>query len=173
MPYKDPEKSREAARIRQQKYRERNREKLRINNLGRYHALYKKDDEAKEKARIRSIEWRLKNKNKVKKYLARNPDQREKSRIRATEWQKNNRGKTRARNALRKRRLRNAMPKWVNRSEIAQIYEKACHMETLDGKKYHVDHIIPIVNDKVCGLHVPWNLQIILASDNLKKGNQF
>lgn len=173
MPYKCPIKRRESAKERQRRYREKNREKINIKAVGRYHKIYKKDDESVEKAKERSRVWRLKNKERVKSYLARNPDQREKARKRVLEWQKKNKGKVRANNALRKKRVRMAMPSWANRSEISDIYDQAVQMEKNNGEKYHVDHIIPLVNDKVCGLHIPANLRIIRAEDNLAKGNKF
>lgn len=69
--------------------------------------------------------------------------------------------KTNKRRAIKKQ----AIPKFADLFKIKQIY-KNC------PKGYHVDHIIPLNNPIVCGLHVEWNLQYLLAKDNLSKSNK-
>lgn len=41
----------------------------------------------------------------------------------------------------------------------------------LTGFEWHVDHVIPLVGKKVCGLHVWNNFAVIPKVDNLRKGN--
>jgi hypothetical protein len=59
-----------------------------------------------------------------------------------------------------------ATPKWSDPLEIKRIYLH-CPMG------HHVDHIIPIKGELVCGLHVSNNLQYLLAEENLKKSNKY
>jgi hypothetical protein len=72
-------------------------------------------------------------------------------------------------------RIKQATPSWLSEemlSEIKQIYKK-CETITIEsGTVHHVDHIVPINGKTVCGLHVPWNLRIITASENLRKSNK-
>lgn len=56
---------------------------------------------------------------------------------------------------------------------IEEIYD-LCQIRTLlIGVKHEVDHIIPLLNPLVCGLHVPANLQIITSKQNRSKTNKF
>lgn len=61
---------------------------------------------------------------------------------------------------------KNQMPKWANIQAIKDIYMNR-------PKGYHVDHIIPLQGNNVCGLHVETNLQYLPASENISKGNKF
>lgn len=77
--------------------------------------------------------------------------------------------------SLRKRRHRNATPRWLTpqqKTEIRQLYQIAITMSRTTGERYVVDHIVPLLSDEVCGLHVPWNLRVITQEENLKKSNK-
>lgn len=68
-----------------------------------------------------------------------------------------------------------ATPQWLSSSQIKdiiQIYKDAKSLEWLNNEPIHVDHIIPLQGKNVCGLHVPWNLQLLTASKNFSKGNK-
>lgn len=66
----------------------------------------------------------------------------------------------------------NATPKWADMNKIREIYREAGRLTRVTGREFHVDHIIPLRGENVCGLHVENNLRIVLASWNLKKGNR-
>jgi hypothetical protein len=66
-------------------------------------------------------------------------------------------------------------PIWLSSEQLKQIkiiYQEAAGLSQLLGEWYEVDHIVPLRGKTVCGLHVPWNLQILTASENSCKGNR-
>jgi len=56
---------------------------------------------------------------------------------------------------------------------IDSIYVQARTLTAETGETYSVDHIVPLKHPRVCGLHVPWNLQIMTARENSRKGNRW
>lgn len=76
-----------------------------------------------------------------------------------------------------KRRLleKQAMPKWLTRNHLQQIeewYQAAKSVQWLSIEPLHIDHIVPINGENVCGLHVPWNLQVLTRTENIRKSNK-
>lgn len=69
--------------------------------------------------------------------------------------------------------LRQRTPPWADRAAIRRIYVLAKQATRLTGQTYTVDHIIPLNNPLVCGLHVETNLTIMLHEENLRKGNNW
>jgi hypothetical protein len=74
-------------------------------------------------------------------------------------------------NNRRARKLQ-ATPKWANEFFISEIYNLAKLRTGMTGIECHVDHIVPLKNNLVCGLHWEGNLQIISAKENMVKGNR-
>ena len=75
----------------------------------------------------------------------------------------------------RRGRLLGATPSWLTEDQIEAIrlaYWLAEDLYAVSGQKYHVDHIVPLQGRNVCGLHVPWNLQILPSDINISKSNK-
>jgi len=90
------------------------------------------------------------------------------------EWRKANNALVRSYGAARRSRKLYATPIWLTQSqrqEIDNIYALAKDCEVVSGQSYHVDHIIPLKGKNVCGLHVPWNLQVLPSDINQTKSN--
>jgi hypothetical protein len=58
-----------------------------------------------------------------------------------------------------------------DQTRMRRVYELASAYRLL-GIDCHVDHIVPLKGDNVCGLHVGVNLQVLEAKANLQKGNK-
>lgn len=137
-------------------YRKRNKEKIKISRQEHY-------AENSERLRQRARQYRLMH-----------PDTAKASRKRAYERQKH---LYYARNAARRAQKMQATPSWLtqeHRNSINLMYQLRGKLEDNTGIDYHVDHIIPLKAKRngihvACGLHVPWNLQVIPAKSNLSK----
>ena len=71
--------------------------------------------------------------------------------------------------------LYHATPKWLTKEQKKQIHDiyREMRKRRRRGQKVAVDHMVPLVSPYVCGLHVPWNLEIISESVNSRKGNGY
>jgi len=77
--------------------------------------------------------------------------------------------------ANRRAKKVNATPTWPTDFDIAyikHIYIQSIELSKISEESYEVDLITPLMSKQVCGLHVPWNLQIITATENQKKSNK-
>ena len=75
----------------------------------------------------------------------------------------------------RRRRFRQATPKWLTAEDKLQIrmkYRLAIELSRRMGVLHVVDHVVPLQGEEVCGLHVPWNMEVITQDENLKKSNK-
>ena len=88
-------------------------------------------------------------------------------------WASRNLGNVNNRSNKRRAARLNATPGWADLDQIKRIYEECAELTEKTGVPHHVDHIIPLQGDNVCGLHVENNLRIIPATDNIVKGNTY
>lgn len=87
-------------------------------------------------------------------------------------YQKANSHITNANEAKRRATKQQATPAWADLEAIKEMYQLAVIFNST-GINLQVDHIVPLQSDRVCGLHCEANLQLLPASDNMKKGNRY
>jgi hypothetical protein len=139
-------------------------------------------------------EWYQKNRDaeiaKAKEYHKKTYAEKREHKIQyAKEWVKNNPEKYKvnakrcyektklkrfAYQALARAKRRNAVPKWFDsvKADVQKIYIEARTKTLETGIPHEVDHIIPLVSEYVCGLHVPNNLRVITQFENRSKQNK-
>ena len=119
-------------------------------------------EEQKEKAKVKAALWR-----------AQFP---ERNRKMKSDWRVKNLDIKNAANSRRRSLKMKSLPPWltkVQKDGMKAFYWLAKDLRAVTGCEYHVDHIVPLQGEFVCGLHVPWNLQVLPADINLSKGNTF
>jgi len=130
----------------------------------------------KELTKERARQWSLDNPEKRYEIHRKNRDKDlENHNARNREWNSKNKDVKAALSAKRRANKLNQTPKWLTADDIEHmqaLYSVAAMFQRESGIVYHVDHIIPLQGKLVSGLHVPNNLRVIPAVDNLKKSNK-
>jgi hypothetical protein len=116
--------------------------------------------------RMRATQWASENPQKRENILAKNRDKfRDERNAASREWFKRNPALRAAYEAERRaRRISGTIPGYE--AEMQRFYA-AC------PNGFTVDHIVPLKGKRICGLHVPWNLQYLPASENFRKNASF
>lgn len=166
-------------------HRDSNKEKLKIRSLNYY-------SKNREKILSKTKSYRESNKDVIaeqqklyyaenkEKLLAYNSEYRELNndeiRKQREQYRVTNRSRCAASDARKRAKRLRATPSWLTDEDfdnIQEFYEISRMFKIYTGQEYHVDHIVPLQGKTVCGLHVPWNLQILPAKENLSKHNKF
>jgi hypothetical protein len=145
-------------------------------------------EEEKHRQKLVRQKWKSENKDKVKEAArisnAKNPTRgmdwakNNKDRMRALckKWRDMNPDKIGARNSTYRMSKLNGSTSWepeLDEFVVSEAYLLSSIRSRLFGTKYAVDHIVPLVSEKVCGLHNAYNLSVITLSENVRKSNRF
>ena len=68
--------------------------------------------------------------------------------------------------SFRRGQQRRATPSWIDKAKVLEMYKYA------QKHGLHVDHIVPLLSDRVCGLHWEGNLRAITPHENHVKANK-
>jgi hypothetical protein len=128
-------------------------------------ATYKKREQTPEDKRRAHEKWLVYSAQNKDKIRARKQRYAQQNRAKIAEYQRVHEAKKRAHKL-------NAIPKWADLEEIKKFYTEAEIMTKITGVEHQVDHIVPLRNKYVCGLHTPANLRVVTAEVNMKKGNK-
>lgn len=128
-----------------------------------------------DKMRSAANRWSKKNPTKVNAKLRRyrsTPEGRAKTRQWNINYKQANKAKINSINAARRALQFNATPPWTTpemKRDIEFIYYIREGM--INPREWAVDHYYPLNGENSTGLHVPWNLRLLKAVDNVSKLN--
>lgn len=166
---------------------EEQREKRREAERARYQAnpqprrdatkRWRQTENGKQKHREHARKWARNNPEKAKAIARRTYEANRQQRDQyARNWYKSNPDVLSAQSARHRCEKLSATPPWLtpeHHDQMKQIYKEARRLTNETGIKHHVDHIFPLRSPVICGLHVPWNLQILTETENSRKRNHF
>lgn len=140
--------------------------------IGSYNALYRRKNKKRINKwhRLHYIENREVVLAKHKKYRKENPENAAKS---SKKYYNKHKAEWYNRKATRRALKNNATISYSDKKIIARIYRTASILSVMLKKKFEVDHIIPLNNPLVCGIHHENNLRIITMKRNRRKSNYF
>jgi hypothetical protein len=127
----------------------------------------------KERLDLKNRDYVEKNREKVSDYKKDyDKENRERLNAQKRKWAVENKGYYAHKSAERRCYKLDATPPWSDLERIKTIYTACQKVTEMTKKEHHVDHIIPLKGENICGLHVWWNLRIVPAKINLSKGNR-
>lgn len=144
-----------------------------------YHNANKQRPEYQAKVAEKNARWAKANKERVNaktRAWREDPSNLAKKNAASARWAECNRARRNAIGAKRRATKLLRTPGWLTPADLVLIdakYAMAKWLSEVVGVSYHVDHVVPLNGAIVSGLHVPDNLAIIRATDNMSKHNKW
>ena len=107
---------------------------------------------------------------KANEWKKKNPEARKAIQAR---WYRNNAAAVNMMNRKRLNVRTEATPKWAIEFFMDEAYALARLRTKMLGQKWVVDHIVPLMHKRVCGLHSHTNMQVIPDKVNASKSNRY
>jgi hypothetical protein len=159
------------------RWRDKHDPRRKLRQKVRTEAGYQKKDYDKHRERrlaAKKAEYELRRAELLERQAKWRDGNRDKLKARDKKYYEADKAKFYANNWLRRQTMVAAAPPWLTREHwqaIAEMYEEARRLTDDTGIKHVVDHVWPLRGKHSCGLHVPWNLRVILHATNARKGN--